>query len=58
MMHENTSTYDPYEDYEPFDVIVACPREHERRRVTIYHPSDEHYCTTCGERMPGENIIE
>jgi hypothetical protein len=55
MMHENTmlDRYDPYEDYEPFDVQVACPLGHETRPVTIYHPSDEHYCTKCGARMPG-----
>lgn len=53
MMHENT--YFPLDDYdyEPFDAIVACPDDHERRQVTIYHPSDEHYCTKCGQRMPG-----
>ena len=53
-MSENTYMPLPdYEDYEPFDTLVECPLKHERRQVTIYHPSDEHYCTKCGARMPG-----
>jgi len=48
-------SYDPYDDMTPFVAKVECPSgKHEDRKVTVAHPSDEFYCTRCGERMQGK----
>jgi len=46
-----------YDDEEPFDVVVECPRDGERRIVTVTWGGQEFYCRACGSRMVGKETV-